>query len=262
MKEYRTVFVDGIRHTVFISDDQEALWAAQADQRAVLGIWDPEHPEAAPWGIPFLAEKGAPVSADFLERIVRRKEGLPWIIARTGRLILREFRESDWEAAAEIQDEEDCPPAFADKETFQAYIRNQYPFYQYGIWAVTEKQTGTLMGAAGVWDMPDPPDGAAGHGGEAQPALELGYWIRREFRKRGYGREAVQAAVDYAGENIGENLYLRIRAGNEPSRRLAEALGFCCFSGGAEGEKEKEKDGRTVLLFHRASSSPSPNHSE
>ena len=41
MREYRTVLVDGIKHTVLISDEQEALLAAQAAGRAVLGLWDP-----------------------------------------------------------------------------------------------------------------------------------------------------------------------------------------------------------------------------
>ena len=157
MREYRTVLVDGIKHTVLISDEQEALLAAQAAGRAVLGLWDPKKPQDAPWGIPFLAEKEVPVDPDFLERAVRRQKGLPWMISRTKRLTLREFQESDWDGAAEFQKEKDCPEAFSGREAFRAYIRNQYGFYQYGIWAVIENETGSLAGAAGVWDMPDKP---------------------------------------------------------------------------------------------------------
>ena len=92
MREYRTVLVDGIKHTVLISDEQEALLAAQAAGRAVLGLWDPKKPQDAPWGIPFLAEKEVPVDPDFLERAVRRQKGLPWMISRTKRLLCGNFR--------------------------------------------------------------------------------------------------------------------------------------------------------------------------
>lgn len=217
MKEYRTVPIDETTYTLLISDEQEALLAAQAAGGAVLGLWDPGAPEEAPWGVPFLAEKGAPLDGEYLERIVRRQKGLPWIIASSDRLRLREFTEKDWEAAAELGQEADCPGAFCHRETFLAYIRNQYPFYEYGIWAAEEKTTGILLGAAGVWDMPDI---------QMDPPLELGYWIRRSFRNQGYGREAAEAAVSAALERLTDTLYLRIRRENHASRRLAEKLGF------------------------------------
>ncbi len=263
MREYRTVLVDGIKHTVLISDEQEALLAAQAAGRAVLGLWDPKKPQDAPWGIPFLAEKEVPVDPDFLERAVRRQKGLPWMISRTKRLTLREFQESDWDGAAEFQKEKDCPEAFSGREAFRAYIRNQYGFYQYGIWAVIENETGSLAGAAGVWDMSDKPAFLSCSEGDRDSFLELGYWIRRPFRMRGLGREAAAAAAAYALENLTEDLYVRIRRGNLSSRKLAESLGFSFLPGQEALGHKKEKNEETVLLFHgNASLLSLPNRSK
>lgn len=250
------VMTEGKPYPVVVSDEQAVLLAAKAAGRAVIGVYDPGCREKAPFGVPYLIEEGAEISESFLERIVRRHLGLPWIIAETGRLLLREFTPGDWKYLDE-QERED----FGGQAGFLAYVSYQYSFYEYGMWAVVEKAGQSIIGMAGVKNLEGTnggrcchektsfapgeedkaEDGAGdktgdgaedreedGFGGEA---LEIGYRIHRLFRRRGYGEEAVKAVADYAKENIGCPLYARIREENTPSRQLAIKAGFTALPG-------------------------------
>lgn len=224
------VVIENRKYFVVVSDQKEALLAAKAAGRAVLGLWDRRHPERAPFGVPYLIDCEEEITEEYLERIVRRQMGLPWKIAETKRLLLREFAPEDWDALQEMLKEAEneseiikmsawdrCPAAFSEYEAFLAYLEHQYSFYEYGIWAVTERHSGVLIGAAGIWDM------------DISGAAELGYWIRPAFQRKGYGREAVQAILRYGEEELSHSIhsiYAKIRKGNLPSRKLAKRLGF------------------------------------
>lgn len=205
--------IEGKVYSITVSDDQKALLAAAAAGRAVLGLWDPEKPEEMPWGVPYLAEKGQETDRDLLERVVRRHAGLPWIIGEGRRLWLRELKEEDWIFIQEFSQERDCPPAFSNKEAFLSYIHSQYRFYEYGLWGVIHRQKDVLLGAAGIWDFKE--------GG-----LETGYWIRKPFRRQGYGQEAEEIVLDYTARHFQGPVWAAIREENLPSRRLAQKLGF------------------------------------
>ncbi len=250
------VMTEGKLYPVVVSDEQAVLLAAKAAGRAVIGVYDPGCREKAPFGVPYLIEEGAEISESFLERIVRRHLGLPWIIAETERLLLREFTSGDWKYLDE-QERKD----FGGQAGFLAYVSHQYSFYEYGMWAVVEKAGQSIIGMAGVKNLEGTnggrccheetsfapgeedkaEDGAGdktgdsagdkeedGFGGEA---LEIGYRIHRPFRRKGYGEEAVKAVADYAKENIGCPLYARIREENTPSQQLAIKAGFTALPG-------------------------------
>ena len=147
----------------------------------------------------------ADATEELADLVLRRHLGLPWQIGETERLILRELAAED---AEHIPEEEYGAEEkiFRFRELLERYIKNQYGFYEYGIWAVVEKRTGRLAGLAGVSNPNLPPEAeaflaAAGENGpDACPWLELGYHIFRPFRRMGYGREAVREAADYAQE--------------------------------------------------------------
>lgn len=143
-----SVMTEGKLYPVVVSDEQAVLLAAKAAGRAVIGVYDPGCREKAPFGVPYLIEEGAEISESFLERIVRRHLGLPWIIAETGRLLLREFTSGDWKYL-DNQERED----FGGKAGFLAYVSHQYSFYEYGMWAVVEKAGQSIIGMAGVKNL-------------------------------------------------------------------------------------------------------------
>ena len=122
-------------------------------------------------------------------------------------------------------------------EELYAYTKNQYTFYEFGFWAVVEKKTGTLAGVAGLTIPGEDERGDSEietlflpaeeeNQGETE-TLELGYHIFPDFRRKGYGRESCEAILRYGREQLLAGGFLvRIRKGNEASKRLAKDLGF------------------------------------
>jgi RimJ/RimL family protein N-acetyltransferase len=56
---------------------------------------------------------------------------------------------------------------------------------------------------------------------------DTGYWVRKSAHRRGFATEAANALVRYAFGVLGmRRIGLTHAAGNEPSRRIAEKLGF------------------------------------
>lgn len=216
MREERKVTVNGESHTVVISDEREALLAASAAGRASVAVWDGKNGEFLPAA--FAVESPEDADEEFLQRVVRRKLGLPWEICRTGRLIIREFAESDADSIPPGETGGPGDGIFQDREKLQAYIGQQYGFCQYGIWAVTDKESGRLVGMAGF----GPPAGD-------MDGLEMGYHIFAPWRRRGYGLESCRAVLEWERREIGLPVWARIHRDNTPSLRLAGRLGFQVF---------------------------------
>lgn len=166
---------------------------------------------------------------ELLLGIWKRFYGLPWEIAVTPRLLVRESVMEDLPELLSLYEEErenpDVKPFSAHpKEEFAAYIKNRYPFYGYGLWTVAERASGRVAGRIGFEETHDPAQDA---GREAQVLPELSYLIARDLRGRGYAGEAASAVLLYARERLGfTGALLRTSPENTGSRRLAARLGF------------------------------------
>lgn len=160
----------------------------------------------------------------FLERDMRRKAGIPVEIVRTERLVIRETVLEDVPKLYRIWKE----PGMGDYiqpmqdtleeelEFMQAYIRHAYAFYDYGLWTVLEKESGRVVGRAGLFPSEI-----------LENAVELGYMIAPEHQKKGYAYESGKAILSYAGEILDiEEIHLLSDQRNEASLRTAAALGF------------------------------------
>jgi len=85
----------------------------------------------------------------------------------------------------------------------------------YGMWALEEKQTGTLVGRSGFLNP------------EGWPGFELGWTLGRPSWGKGFATEAARRALDYAFEDLGRKRVISlIRPANTPSMRVAERLGM------------------------------------
>lgn len=156
-------------------------------------------------------------------RMWQRDHGIPWTIAETDRLVIREQMLSDIPALYEVYADEDATRYMEDlyedpqdEEKYLAdYINNQYRFYEYGIWAVVLKEDGKLIGRAGIsmregFDIP-----------------EIGYIIGSKYRNRGYAKEALAAVIDHAYKELGmDELIAFTKEENAPSVLLLKGLGF------------------------------------
>lgn len=217
MTEERIVTVDGIPYCVVISDEREALLAAKAAGRVFVGLAG-ENGGADLWEAEYLVETSEVADDTYLERVVRRSRHLPWVIAESERLCIREFTVED---ALQIPDENTVPAdeVFYTQEKLEAYIASQYRFYEYGIWAVVRKSDGKIVGKAGLSDCDTSAWGIPGiH-------LELGYHIFQPWRRQGYACEACRLILEYAGREYSA-VYAVVDADNTASRKLLCKLGF------------------------------------
>ena len=84
----------------------------------------------------------------------------------------------------------------------------------YGMWALEEKATGTLVGRAGFLNP------------EGWPGFELGWTLGRPYWGRGFATEAARRALAFAFEELARDRVMSlIRPANTPSMRVAERLG-------------------------------------
>ncbi len=152
----KVILIDGAEYPVTISDDPKTLLAAETAGRVLIGLrqkdadqlWLPadyviELPEVSE-GSAAIGSVGDTAGENdrgkwpddmWLERVVRRRYGLPWEIARTERLIIREFTPADLPQV--IHDPEDTQEdrIFQEAASLEAYIHSQYGFFECGMWA-------------------------------------------------------------------------------------------------------------------------------
>lgn len=181
-----------------------------ADSLGIASVGEPQ------CGTRYAVESLAELDVEYLERVRRRYNHIPWDIGETDRCLIRELSLPDLPALYELYDKPgmtDYVEPLYDYETEleyqKAYIENMYGFYEYGMWLVFSKETGELIGRAGLEHD------------------ELGYMIAPELQNLGYATEVCRFIIDYARENTDfEELYCRIDERNEASVRLAKKLGF------------------------------------
>lgn len=181
-----------------------------ADSLGIASIGEPQ------CGTRYAVESLAELDIEYLERVRRRYNHIPWDIGETERCLIRELSLSDLPALYELYDKPgmtDYVEPLYDYETEleyqKAYIENMYGFYEYGMWLVFSKETGKLIGRAGLEHN------------------EMGYMIAPELWNRGYATEVCRFIIDYARRNTDfEELYCRIDERNAASVRLAKKLGF------------------------------------
>ncbi len=229
------IMVDGIVYPVILSDEKETLSAAKAAGRVSVAILRENQTgllSGAEYAVELSEEKELELLMPYLERVVRRHLGLPWNICETKRLIIRELTAED---AGQIPKEPEDTPAdavFYTPELLAAYIKNQYRFYEYGIWAVVQKSDGVIVGTAGLtqWEpeevWPERAEGRREGTGAQDFSLELGYHIFCPYRRRGYAEEACRAILSWAEEGYGCPVRAKVKPDNTGSVRLLEKLGI------------------------------------
>lgn len=257
MREERTVAIEGQVYTVVISDDNQALLDALAEGRAVVGLWDRERQEQDISAAQYVVECPDDADEEYLEQVVRRKLGLPWIIGETKRLMIREFTMEDLPQVMREEGDQESDRIFYTPEKLREYIRCQYGFYQYGIWALIRKSDGRLIGKAGVTDAESEiysDSTVVSTAGDrpmsldfvGTPGLELGYHIFTPYRNLGYAVEACREILSYTTAHLTSNrpIYANIDASNEASIHTARTCGFQLI-----GQRYNESGQYSYLYF-------------
>lgn len=192
---------------------------------------------------PYLLEEPQYVEKDSYVKIWQRLSGVPWTIAVTKRLRIREMVPEDTDAEyllyADPETGRFLPPLPADRnqeqDILRAYAEKVYGLYGYGMWAVCLRSTGELIGRIGFEPY---------QGGDR--AVGMGYLIRADYRGQGLAREAGEAVLHFADENLGfPAIAIRTDRRNTPSAALALTLGFREIVGPGSAEDGRSRAGET-----------------
>lgn len=227
---------------VFASTDQTLQFFSNVNV-AVLGFLNGEYPDESLNLADILVEGFDEVDLLYLERVYMRNHKMPWTIAETKRCVIREMTLDDLDEMYEIYKDEKIrhfiENLYEDREEEEAYtktyIENMYGFYGYGMWIVNDKETGKIIGRAGL-DLSDASEDVR---------LEMGYLIREEYRNQGYATEACKEVIHFAAEETYfEELYCFIMEENEASIRFSLKLGFI-YDG------EEVIDGKTMQRYRK-----------
>jgi RimJ/RimL family protein N-acetyltransferase len=177
----------------------------------------------------------------------RQRGRLGWPRLTDGRLLIRPFEAEDAPAVRAACDDPDvahwiyalpAPYSLADAEEFIADARRRLVAEERARLAVAEAQTGELLGSIGLDLFAD------------REAAEIGYWVKKEARRKGVAFGAARLVVDWAFGDVGvERLEILTYPGNAVSQALAGKLGFareCLLRGYLEPEPGKSREGRVV----------------
>lgn len=150
-------------------------------------------------------------------------------VIETECLVLRLPREEDFDAWAAFMADPDAaryvggPMSRVTAWRGMASIVGCWVLRGHGFFSVIDKATGRWAGRVGPWHP------------EGWPGREIAWSIAPEFQRRGYGREAAVASIDFAFDTLGWSEIIHcIDPDNVPSIRLAESLGSRRLRGGVD----------------------------
>lgn len=171
-----------------------------------------------------IVEDTAYLDYEVLLEEFNRAHQIPVVITTTERLTIKELSIEDLPALYEIY-QNPINTAFIPKmssleeeaEKLNAYIKNMYHFYRFGLWGIFENDSKKLIGRCGLEIMEL----------EGESEIELGYLIDEPYQHKGYAYEAMTAILSLAKEYY-ELPYVVavIPRGNTASIRLAKKLGL------------------------------------
>jgi RimJ/RimL family protein N-acetyltransferase len=172
---------------------------------------------------------------------------LGWPRLTDDRLVLRPFEPEDAPAVRAACDDPEvarwihglpAPYTLADAEWFIADARDRLLRNERARLAVTDPASGELLGSVSLDLFAD------------RETAEMGYWVKREARRRGVALGAARLIIAWAFGQLGvERLELLTYPGNAVSQALAARLGFtreCLLRGFLETEPGKSREGRVV----------------
>jgi RimJ/RimL family protein N-acetyltransferase len=141
---------------------------------------------------------------------------------QTERLLMRGWRDEDFRPWAAILGDpliarglgQDAGMTPFEAWRDMALMAGHWALKGYGNWVLEERDSGELVGRAGLYYPPD------------WPELEVGWTVAREHWGKGYAPEAGRAAAAWGMEQLGlRHIVSLIHPSNEQSIRVAEKLG-------------------------------------
>ncbi len=208
---------------LYVTDHSGLAKALLESEGAVLGYRHSQNASEGFAGIKYILEAPEGTPAEYFERVFRRYAGLPWSILETEHCYVRESCEEDVEAFYTIYKEPEVTRyteglyehAVSERAYIREYIEKVYAYFEFGIWTVVLKESGEIIGRAGL----------SVREGFDEP--ELGYVFGMPWHGKGLAKEVCEGILKYAKEELEmTKLQVLIQVGNEASVGLAHRLGF------------------------------------
>lgn len=230
--EVNTAELKGI---LYVTDSPSEAERLRDRGEAVLIYFHEGNWESDFAGFTFGVEDPEQLDDDYVERAYRRLKGLPWNILETERCLIRETTPEDVEdffliysdpAITEFMDGL-YPEKEQEKEYIRDYIKNIYSYYEFGVWTVVEKSSGSVIGRAGFSYR------------EGFDDPEIGFTIGVPWQRKGYAEEVCRAILDYGWEVLGfGRVQALVETENTASLSLCDKLGFMAVQELCMGERE------------------------
>ena len=218
--EVNTIEPEG---SLYVTDDAATARKLRDQGKAVLIYFHEGNREQDFSGFTFGVEDPENLEEEYIEKVYRRLKGLPWNILETERCLIRETTVDDVEDFFCIYSDpaitEFMEGLYPEKEQEKAYIREYiekvYTFYEFGVWTVVEKSSGTVIGRAGFSYR------------EGYDDPELGFTIGVPWQRKGYAEEVCRGILDYGWNVLGfSRVQALVETENAASLNLCDKLGF------------------------------------
>lgn len=219
--------------TIVLCDTDEAIQRHRMAGLPVIAVSHTGNSSEELMGTPWLILSPEALTRDFLYKVYCRHYERPMWILETERCRLRELSAEDFDALLLLQKEnaqnpEGCffPAGCDNPEDFlMNYIRHQYPFFDFGLYAVLEKETGNFMGIAGFTGITEiASDGIS-------LSAEVSYALLQKYQRRGLAKEVLLALLSYGRKTGGFRQFTaRIRPDNVASAALAKKCGIQIYT--------------------------------
>ena len=226
---------------IVVEDSEYGVAAAKAAGLPCIGYVNPHSGKQDLSQADVLLESFEGITPSFFQHIWQRSHGEPVTIANTRRLIIRELSVEDIPALYPIYQDPDVAKFIDDIEDYkekeiakqEAYIRNVYSFYGYGLWGVFSKTTQGLIGRCGIENQVV----------DGKQEIMLSYLLDSNHWGFGYALECCKAVFEYAVKELHiHRIVAVIDKENSRSIRTAENLGM-------KSERELTYKGRDSILY-------------
>lgn len=250
---YAALAADGRPVTVervLVGEDFGSTELTEANHPPVLIYLHPGNQDVDFGDARYALEDPQEVEPEYLERVYRRCFNLPWEILVTERCWLRETVEEDVDSFWKMYQEPEItqyteqlyPSLEAERGYIREYRRLVYSFYEFGVWTVLDRQSGAVVGRAGLsvregYDLP-----------------ELGFVIGREWQGRGLAGEVCRGILKYARQQLGfGRIQVLVHEENAVSLHLCRKLRFREQSPSTQAERESFRERAVCTQAERES---------
>ncbi len=209
--------------TIVIEDSSNGCQAAKAALIPCIGYMNPHSGNQDLYAATVAVESLGNLEVSYINQVLLRANGLPLTICTTKNLIIRELTVEDIKKIYAIYQNKHVREFIDDideyleieMEKHEAYIKNVYSFYGFGLWGVFSKTTKELIGRCGIQNQVI----------DGKQEIEISYMLDEQHWGSGYALECCKAVIAYAHDELSIPRIVAVMDKlNIRSVRLAEKL--------------------------------------